>query len=331
MATAICNKSGIEFIIQYFPYNFSEGEIHHPIFSLTYAQLTAPALLGKWVRRELTEIDTKLYFLAILHSTDLVEWRTYARPSQSVCELNMEALLDIIDWQNTIQHPHLSMPRMAITQDTASLDNVRNWIAAWNSARSDFENGYKELSRNQLMMRKEDTLQRLIKEQQKELTDYAGILASWAELSAQFPTFTLNLNGAHISCADYWKQILVTCAKTPAHIWRLDINDMRELLDHLEENLEHGSIYAHAVMSLIRKGIATHDNYLGFSIIDYSEDIEQINLKILASDAPATMPMLHQYPNKILYLKAKIKYEQAQKMLATATQAPVIGDSNDTN
>jgi len=319
MAKAICAKSGIPFTVQYFPYNFSEGELQHPVFDLTYAQLTTPQLLNKWINRELTEIDTKLYFLALLHSSNLIAWNTYARPTLAICELNMEPLLDILGWQNTIHHPRLSMPHMAITQDTATLDNVRNWIAAWNSARQDFESGYKELSRNQLILRKEDTLQKLIRDKQKELVDFSGILASWAELSADFPTFSTTVNGVTLPLCEYWKQILVTCSKTPTHIWRLDIDDMRELLTHLEDNLEHGSIYAHATMKLLRDGISTHENYLGFSIVNQSSDVERANIQILVDNAPATMPILSQYPNKIMYLKAKIAYEQAQKMmLATA-------------
>jgi len=321
MATAICAKSGIEFNIQFFPYNFNSGELHHPVFDLTYQQLTSPYLLNKWVSREFTETDTKLYFLALLHSTTLVEWRTYARPTVAVCELNMEALLDILSWQNTIQHPRLSMPHMAITQDTATLDNVRNWIAAWNGAKEDFENGYRELTRNQLMLRQEDTLQRLIKEQQKEIYQYAGILANWASLSAEFPAFTVVVNGAQLSCAEYWKQILVTCAKTSTHIWRLDLDDMKELLEHLETNLEHGSIYAHATMKLLRDGIDTHNNYLGFSIINQAEDVEKANTKILADNAPATQPRPQDYPNKIMYLKDKIRYDAAQKLMDTSPAA----------
>ena len=315
MAKAICAKSGIEFNIQYFPYNFNEGELHHPVFDLTYQQLSSESLLHKWTNREFTETDTKLYFLSLLHSSNLIEWYTYARPSLSTCELNMEALLNILSWQHTIKHPHLSMPHMAITQSTATLDNVRNWIAAWNSARQDFENGYVELTRNQIMLRQEDTLQRLIKDQQKEIYQYAGILANWASLSADFPLFNITVGDTNISLAEYWKQLIITCAKTPLHIWRLDVNDLIELEDHLITNLEQGSIYAYAVMKLVKTGIATHNDYLGYDIINYAEDIEKANLKILADNAPIDRPILSNYPNKILYLKDKIRYEQAQKML----------------
>ena len=316
MAQAICAKSGLQFKIDFFPYSFNEGQLQHPVFDLSYQELTQEHLLNKWVNREFTEIDTKLYFLALLSSTNLVNWYTYARPSIATCEANMEGLLDILGWMNAIKHPKLSMPHMAITQDTATLDNIRLWIAAWNGAKDDFENGYKELTRNQLMLRQEDTLQRLIKDQQKELQDFSGILANWAALSAEFPQFLITVGGSSIAICDYWKSILVTCSKTPTHIWRLDIEDMRELLEHLETNLEHGSIYAHATMKLIRDGIDTHSNYLGFSIINAAEDIERANIQILADNAPSELPLLSQYPNKILYLKAKIRYEQAQKLMA---------------
>lgn len=315
MSQAICAKSGIQFNIEFFPYNFNEGELHHPVFDLSYEQLIQEKLLSKWIRREFTEIDTKLYFLSLLHATGLVDWRTYARPTPAVCELNMEALLDILSWLYTIKHPSLSMPKMAITQDTATLDNVRNWIAAWNSAREDFESGYRELSRNQLMMRKEDTLQRLVKDHQKEICDFAAILADWAVLSAEFPTFEIEVNSIPLTCAEYWKHILVTCSKSPNHIWRLPIADMEELLEHLETNLEHGSIYAHATMKLIRDGITTHRSYLGSYNLSIGNDVEQANIQILADNAPEFEPRIQDYPNKIMYLKAKIRYATAQKLL----------------
>lgn len=317
MAHAICAKSGIQFDIQFFPYNFNEGTLHHPVFDLTYEELIHERLLSKWVKRQFTEIDTKLYFLSLLHSSNLVEFHTYARPSLAVCEMNMESLLDILSWLYTIKHPRLSMPHMAITQDTASLDNVRNWIGAWNNARADFENGYKELTRNQLMMRKEDTLQRLIKEQQKEISQFAGMLAEWASLCAEFPDDIIDVNGVKLSISSYWKQILVTCSRGAAAIWKLDKNDMIELLEHLEMNLEHGSIYAFEVMKLIRDGISTHENYLGnfgFAIVNNPNDIESSNLAMLANNAPTEKPNRLNYNNHISYLRDKIKYEQAVKL-----------------
>jgi hypothetical protein len=322
MATAICAKSGIPFRVDYFPYNFNEGELHHPVFDLSYEALVSKELLNKRLHRQFTEIDTKLYFLALLHSSNLVEFHTYARPILSICELNIEPLIDILDWIHTIQHPRLSMPHMAITVDTATLDNVRNWIAAWNSAKSDFENGYRTLTISQQIIAKESTLQRLIRDQQKEVSDFSGILADWAKLSAEFPTFLTTVNGVTLSIAEYWKQILVTCSKTPTHIWRLDIDDMKELLAHLEDNLPHGTMYAHATMKLIREGIATHNNYLGFSIINYASDIETANTKSLAANAPQDEPRLEQYPNKIMYLKDKIRWQQAQKLLTQLAPPP---------
>jgi hypothetical protein len=303
------------------------------VFDLSYEELVSKELLHKWMHRQFNEIDTKLYFLSLLHSSNLVEWHTYARPTLAICELNIEPLIDILDWMHTIQHPRLSMPHMAITADTATLDNVRNWIAAWAGARADFENGYRTLSISQQIIAKETTLQRLIRDQQKEISDFSGILADWAKLSAEFPSFPTTVNGVTLPIAEYWKQILVTCSKTPTHIWRLDIDDMKELLEHLEENLPHGTIYAHATMKLIRDGIATHDNYLGFSIVNYASDIETANTKTLADNAPQDEPQLSQYPNKIAYLKDKIRWQQAQKLFAapavvapSATPAPDIGD-----
>jgi hypothetical protein len=126
---------------------------------------------------------------------------------------------------------------------------------------------------------------------------------------------------------------MIQCAKTPNHIWNLPLPDLQELLGHLEENLEHGSIYAHATMKLLRDAIATHNNYLGFSVVSTSADVETANRLILAEGAPTEQPQLKNYSNKIAYLKDKIRYEQAQRLqpvLAVLDIAPSVGaTSND--
>jgi hypothetical protein len=102
-------------------------------------------------------------------------------------------------------------------------------------------------------------------------------------------------------------------------------------VEFLEQNLDAGTIYGHAVFSLVRKGISVHEGYLDFQIIGDSYDAgntstaygniqirqnsaEQILAKILASEAPETEPTRAQYTNVIAYYKAKISWEQAQKL-----------------
>lgn len=332
MATAICAKSGIEFTIQHFPYNFTKHGVvlTHPIFNLDYAQLTSEELLTRWVDRQMSEVDTKLYFLALLDSSGLIQWHCAASPSIATCESNMQPLLDILDWMYGIKHPRLAMSVMAVSEDTRLLPNIDQWIKVWQENKSDFENGYKSLTRAQLMMRKEDTLERLIKSRQAELSSYAGMLADWAALAAEFPETIRDYEGNKVSASVYWKVLITTCAKSENHIWRLHIEDLEDLLTYLEDNMDAGSIYGYAVLSLVRKGIATHKAYLGFEMLgrmDTSTGVTSSGLvsnaaeyalsKILAADAPATVPLRANYPNQIAYLRDKIRYEQSIKLLSS--------------
>lgn len=310
MATFTCQKSGFPVKLSHFPYNFTG--LHHPIFNLSYNELIAPQLYDKWVNREFTEIDGKLYFLAILNSSNLVEFRTYARPTIAICESNIEALMDIIGWIFTVKNPALHMPRIAITQDTATLDNVRLWINAWQEVRVEFDTGYRVFTEQQMLLRKEEFLSRMIHNKQKEPQQFAKLLADWAAIAAKFPQFNTYVNGSTINIATYWQDILITCGKSPNHILSLNLKDMQELLTHLEDNLEHGTLFSYSVLQLLRAGISTHSCYM---IVDGLEDIGAVNLNLLADDAPPIQPKEHDYKNKVLYLKDKIRWELAQKRL----------------
>jgi hypothetical protein len=238
----------------------------------------------------------------------------------------MLPLMDILEWLHTIHHPRLSMPHMAISEDTAELPNVDQWIKSWNQARADFEDGYVALTRAQLLLRKEDTLERVIKSQATDVSKYAGILADWAVLAADVPDTVRDYDGNLVDTAAYWRSLLVTCAKSESHIWRLPIEDLEDMLTHLEDHMDAGTIYGHAVLKLVRNGIATHRNYLGFTMLGSAEgcptvgilaqsDAEYQYSKILAADAPLTEPRITDYPNKIAYLQASIKWKQAQKLV----------------
>ena len=342
MATAICCKSGIELTISHMGMLCFDGgnkvggvRLHHPVFDLEYSALARPELVARYLDRSLDSTDTILYFLALLHSSNLVTFNHPATPSIATVESNMLPLMDILEWLYTIHHPRLSMPHMAISEDTAELPNIDQWIKAWNQARADFEDGYVALNRAQLMLRKEDTLERVIKSQATDVSKYAGILADWAVLAADVPDTVRDFDGKLVDTAVYWRSLLVTCAKSESHIWRLPIDDLTDMLDWLENHMDAGTIYGHAVLKLVRDGIATHRNYLGFTMLGSTDassagiltqnDAEYQYSKILASDAPLTEPRQYDYPNKIAYLQASIKWKQAQKLVSSLDSNISIG------
>jgi len=329
MATAICVKSGLVFNIQYFPFTFDGSTInsgirlHHPVFDLEYRDLVSEPLMSRYLDRRFNNTDLKLYFLALLHSSNLINWNHPATPSTATIESNMMNLLNILDWMHAHQYPVLNYPRIAISEDTADCKCACQWIKAWESVKEEFETGSKTLNKMQALIRKESTLERLIRTKQEDPANYAGLLADWALLSGEAPETTRDYKGNLIEAAPYWKSLIVTCGKSDNHVWRLNLEDLEDLLAWLESNIDAGSIYGHAVLSLVRLGIDKHKNYLGFTLLGSSRDeVGNIHYetdptsseaaldKILAADAPETEPLPANYPDKVSYIQARIRWNK---------------------
>lgn len=306
MAKAICRKSGIECSISHFPFSFHSGEWEHPAFSLPTKKLLS--LSGRWAAHDgkFTDVDSRLLFLSLLHSTSLIEWRTYATPAIPIVEANMEPLIRIVSWIDSIKVPSLSLPHFCISPDTSSLENVEHWIAAWYAARSDFEDGYKAYTVSQAIIRREAALERLIKNPNRKPESYAVQIAEWASLAAAFPTFSVNVRGTEMTCAEYWKSIIVQCGKSDSSVFRIDDADLQELLDHCEENLHFGSIFTHSLFSLLRNAKNRAKDYLGFTIIPSDHSVvEANNIQRLVDAAPDKEPLERDYPSRFAFLRAK--------------------------
>lgn len=307
MAKAICANSGLELEISYFPYSFSKGEITHPIFQLNTRQLLG--LLPKWTGRELTEIDTRLYFLALLNSTNLVEFRTYARPSPAICEKNMEPLVKIASWIYSIKNPAVTLAKFAITTDTANLENIHHWISIWYENRADFENGYRkqQIARDRVI--REAALEKLIKTPGKTPENYANTLAEWAALAGDFPKFRITVNNKVTTIDQYWKDIIRRCG-TNGNIWKIDSNDIQELLEHCEDYIEAGTIYSNSLFRLLRGALKRQD---GFMMMVEDDDIEKANIASIIASAPTHKPIESEYETNIAYLRAKNAWNLAEK------------------
>lgn len=323
MAKILCSKSGLEIKVDHFPIYFSQGECHHPIFNAPLPRLWK--YYPKWQARELTKTDSFLYFLALLNATELVEFRCHVwqRPdTDQIISMNMESLHSIIGKIVTIKHPKFAVPRFVISPETRDLANVRYWIESWENAFFDFCNGLKDADLRSRLERKAQSLERLIKNPALRPERYARILAQWASEAAAFPEFAITVSGEPISISDYWQEIIVKC-HTDSSIIGIPEKDIKELLEHCEENIDAGSIQSHHLFTTIRSGLQTLQGFFSigsptFSIMGNEGDnnVEATNLKMLIDSAPTEMPKRTQYPSDFAFLKAKMKYQLAQDAIA---------------
>ncbi len=306
-----CQYSGIEFEVTGF--GGSKLVYVHPVFTANAGWLLSR--IGTWAAQKYNEEESRLLFLALLHSTDLVRFEHMAIPDNTTVQLNMEQLARFVSWSCGITRPHLVLPSFVISKDTRKLNNVRYWIQAWQDARKNFEEGYRTQSQLSSIRNKEAALERLIRNSQRTTEDYAGLLATWAFQATNVPK----------ALQDYWRELF--CLKGIA-VYNAKTVDIEELLEHMEEFLEHGSIYAHATMShlrtLLKKNKAGLIYGLGITDADLEEitsspftivegSVEEQNMAIIAANAPQEEPQPQNYSSRVAYLRAKAAYSIAQK------------------
>ncbi len=320
----LCSISGIEFSVDHFPGEFFSRETYHPVFHLPQKRLLS--YTGKWAAGELTRTDSYLLFLALLNSSDHVEFRSPVYRNELTDALvanNMEYLIRTVIKLNSVVNPAVTFPRFVVTPDTRFLTNVHHWIEAWESAYKDFLNGYKSAHESSKLINRENALSRMIKNPHRAISDYAGPLAEWAAVAGQFPEFSVTPfpDASPIKCSDYWRSIIQKCARDES-LYTVREADLHELIEHCEDHIPAGSIFSHALFKLLRHAAEKHKNFLGlgdqdlvsnYSILSDNTDTESANLKALIDSAPVTEPRREQYPSQFQYMRAKMRWDMAKK------------------
>lgn len=333
MAKVLCSLSGIEFDVTHFNIYLQSRESHHPIFNLS-----APALISlapKWINQEFSNTENYLYYLSLFKSTGLMEFRVPAMITADIFPIiaqNMHHLIQmvekLIDASDARKQEILSLPTFVITPDTKDLLDSPEWIKIWHHNYKEYLDSYKSATLAQKINHKESILERHIKDRTKDISLYAHQLASWAALAGKFPTWDVDvsdipaLKTSTVTMSEYWQYIIKACARTEA-IWEVPHVDLEDLVEHCEMNIEHGSIYAHTLMSLLRSGKDKKKDFIDlgdidisskgttFRILDSNASVEDANKQAMIDSAPIEMPVESKYPNKAAFLVAKAKYRMA--------------------
>lgn len=340
----LCSLSGLEFTCQYLSYNLHSRESYHPVFDIPQKKLIP------LVMRELNTMEAKedtpsqakvaeepyLLFLALLASTGLVEFRVPAKitsATASIVASNMEALLKIVGTINIIKTPAFVLPKFCISPETATLDNVKFWIQAWQDNYQEFIEGYKSQSEYQEIIRREKLLETYILNHTKNISSYGVSLANWAALTGSFPKFQTPTIWGVMSIHDYWRKIIINLANR-TNIISIPRKDIEELREHCIDNIPMGSLTSSKLVRLLNDSLNTQDNFYGstdFAILldEDNTSTEASNLQLMVKTAPTELPHPSNYPTKLSYLIAKSKWDLAQKHLQslTPTQDAQVTDS----
>ncbi len=317
----LCSLSGVEFTCEHFPGYLSSREYYHPIFSLPQRKLLP--YLSKWSTSELTPTDSYLLFLALLKSSDLVEFRIPAARSaltDSIIASNMEPLAMILTKLNAVTNPHVAFPSFVITQETRFLLNVHHWIEVWEEAWKAFKDGYRTTLKLRSLERREHALEKLIKNPHKTIESYSKHLADWAATAGNFPSSLTLVHKTHIPLSTYWKDIIYTVS-TDNGMYSIPLKDLYELLDHCEDTIPIGTIFSNKLFTLLKTAIKKQEDFLHhrttdikettFSILEETDSIEQANIDAIIQAAPTEEPKRESYPSFIAFMKAREKWKLA--------------------
>jgi len=333
----LCKYSGLEFQVQHFPFSLHSRECAHPVFSIP--QLKLITVLAKKYPAELHPTDSYLGFLALLHSTGRFDWRVpciYTPQMDSIIAHNMESLIRIIGITSAITHPAFQIPAFVITPETRSLTTINHWIEICYQCYQQFQDGNKKAQLHDRIVRREQAMERIIKDPAKNPANYANQLAEWAALAGEFPTGTVPVDGKQLALSEYWKSMIRKAARGEA-VFSLNDTDLVELIEHCEDVIPHGSIYAHALMKVLREAQDRKKNFLGlgdldirtstYRILSDTDSVENANIMAMIDSAPVERPVASNYPSKIAYLRAEYKWKAAQLHKAQSAFNGGNGDS----
>lgn len=342
MARILCALSGIEYETEHMAVYLTSRESHHPIFDIPTSRLIT--LTPRWLQGELSHTENYLLYLALFNSTGLLEFRvpaTVCVETPSIIAQNMDRLANIVERIHNSGSDKVSnilhLPSYVISPETKDLSSTPDWITIWNNCYKDYQDRYRSSTALERLERKETILERWIKDNTKDISQYAARIADWAYDAAKFDQYAefdiVNECGKSEKLSSYWKRIIVACARTEA-IWQINTDDLQELIEHCEEHIQHGTIFAHTLMSLLASGVARKKNFadigdidigangaMSFRILDADASIEDANKLALIDSAPSEKPIEKDYPNKLAYLKAKFNYQLAQDYKSQASQS----------
>lgn len=324
-------------------------ESHHPIFDIPTKKLLD--LTPRWIQGELSETENYLLYLALFNSTGLMEFRVPAVRTADTASLiaqNMAPLASVVERiynsGSTKVSEILHLPSFVITPDTKDLSSSPDWITIWNNCYKDYQDHYATSTALEKLSRQETILERYIRDHTKDISTYAARIANWAADAAKFSEqanyLVLNEYDKPELMSSYWKRIIVACAKTES-IWNIPDVDLEDLIEHCEETIYHGSIYAHTLMSLLRAGAERKKNFLSvgdisignngtmFRVLDADASVEDANKLALIASAPDTAPIERDYPNKLSFLKAKLNYKMKMDYQTSAAITKKLDELKD--
>lgn len=294
-------------------------EVPHPIFSAPLDHLLQRS--GQLIKGELSPQEDRLLFTALLHNTGMVDFRCSATPSPITILRYSERLLHFIGWYDGAWRSRLQLPRIVIDHPTRKLRQLGGWLEAWEAERTLYlatQITRKMRDEEEIAAakqeRREAALYRIIHSATRSSDQYSGRLAAWAMEASAVP----------LPLRELWTSYF---RLSGIQIFSVDEKDLRELLDHMEGELDifTSPIFTGEVLKHLRNIVRTRELGMEKWIDGDSFGIDPLSdtpWRLLDEDLPGSLgadqeggerekiapPVLDDpssYPSRIAYLRAK--------------------------
>jgi hypothetical protein len=306
----------------------SNAGYYHPIFTLD--SKTLYKLYYQHSRNKLTPTDSYLLFLAFLQQTNQITWQAPAtcKPNEprtiKLVQNNLAQLISVSEKSAIIKHPSFKQPSFIVSYDNGTLDQVTNWIEAWQENIIKFNVTRATYSQQRDLARIEATLNDALG-QGVPLEELPAIVGSWAAQAAEFP----------VDKDEQYQRVIRSCFNS-SKMFNTPLALIKEVQEFCYTNIDAGSIYFHTLCEILKEGASRHVDYLGgsplalgYTLLDIKatagkegEAKTAAELSTIVSKAPQEEPDRNDYTTSLDFLKAKLAYRVATSFNKTT-------DSND--
>lgn len=294
----------------------------HPIFRAKKELILSTDMIFRFqAAKNLRE--KKMYFLAVLNTTDLVDFTYPANPAPYVveaCFLDAITLAPWIDFARAKMNPRrerISFPRYKIDKSTSEMKNISIWISALYDIRNLFleENRQEELKKD--LTNKAADIEREFKTASAFGRAFTLPLARWA----------LEMAEVESGVFEKWRTILCTPLEDA---WTLQKEDVEEILDCLRANLPINNDQVIAVISQCKLLLAkSQESFVSFAFVEdeVPANIKSSGPKGFTIDSPLDSepllkledigpePKRSQFIKTFEYLQAKARWDLLKKQV----------------
>lgn len=316
----ICPISGLAIYKAPYMLGFSSLREVHPIFRMKRKDLITDKIIYRFSQATALE-EKRLYFLGVLHSTDLVTFETAATPSLSTCERHFLSAIDIAGWMDyaIYQVPKgLSFPRYIVREDNKEMETIGSFISALKDIREDF------VKKN----RDKDIIKRIEVEHQKLFNELSKAFEKDRVFTPFVARWALEFTGLHKHPqAETFYQMLTTKIEDAYGLDRDMLHSLHDMME-IEFDMNH-PFYApffgqlRQLIEAQKRSISNLEISSMYEIIEEIEDGERVERKIDIAEAmkekmlktygSTEEPKREMFKTKWEYLQAMARWEISQK------------------